>query len=178
MKYRKSASRLFCSIVFLTLTSGCSNSDTSSVLGQLNPSLIVPGTYNSERCFLNKLETLAAGQNRFSTATLIFNADLTGSGHFTTFSDATCTALLSDTTFNLSNVAETTIGGVGVISFLQTGTVLNPTWWIPALLSSTGYLFDVDFTDGESGPYITQPTPAQVSSFGQNSAQGVPFRRQ
>ena len=138
---------------------------------------IQPGMYASERCFMNKLETQAAGTNRYSLAQITFNADGTGSGHYTNFTDPTCMTMISDQTFTFNELGMSAIGGAVVVHFKQTGTVLNPTWWIPVNLSSTGYSMDVDFTDGESGPYIIEPSDADVASFVANPGQGVSFKQ-
>ncbi len=166
------------SLTFSALIVGCGKENSKVIQGQLDNNQITPGTYTSERCFLNKIETQTTLQNKWSKATIVFNNDLTGSGHFVTFTDAACTAQVSDTTFTFSGAKVNRIGGVAVISFTQSGTVVNPTWWIPANVSDTGYSFDVDFTDGESGPYIVEPTPTQLSGFAQNPQDGVSFKKQ
>jgi hypothetical protein len=177
MKNRK-ISRIALATFALSVTAlGCGHDD--NVTKAFNQKEIQSGTYSSERCFLNKIETeVALGAKRWSMATLVFNDDHTGSGHFVTFTDAACTAQVSDSTFTFNNASQESIGGVAVIKFHQTGTVINPDWWLPNNLSDHGYSFDVDFTDGESGPYIVEPTPTQLTSFGANPGQGVSFKRQ
>jgi hypothetical protein len=168
-------------LAFVSLSlvgSGCWLDSNDDVQSSFEQNQIRPGTYSSERCFMNKIESQTSGSARYSMATLVFNDDhTTGSGHYVTFTDAACTAQVSDTTFTFKDSSQVSIGGVAVIKFTQSGNVVNPTWWIPANVSNTGYSFDVDFTDGESGPYVFEPSPTDLSSFGQNPGQGVSFKQ-
>ena len=145
---------------------------------QLNENLIQPGTYRAVRCYKNKQETVLAAGDRWSLADVTFNSNNTGSMTYTVYSDATCTTAVSSKTLNFT---ETTIGevdSVKVFRLVQDGTVLNPTWWVPAKATGDGYSFDVDFTDGESGAYLGEPSPTDVADFKGNPGQGVEFKRQ
>jgi hypothetical protein len=163
----------FCLVLALT---GCRNDDENRAtdLGQGD---VHPGTYNSTRCFKNRLES-AVGSDVWSTAELTFNEDHTGSGHYATYSDANCATKTGDKSFTFATISTVSVDNVTVIKLDQSGTVLNPTWYIPANVSDHGYSFDVDYTDGESGPYLFEPTPTQVSDFAANPGQGVAFDKQ
>jgi len=144
----------------------------------LSQNEIQPGTYRAQRCYKNKQETVLAAGDRWSLADVTFNANNTGSMIYTVYSDASCTTAVASKTLNFT---ETTIGevdGVKVFRLVQDGTVLNPTWWVPANISNGGYSFDVDFTDGESGAYLGEPSPTDVADFKGNPGQGVEFKRQ
>jgi hypothetical protein len=160
----------------------CNGSDNNRAT-DLNQGLVQAGTYQSQHCFKNRIETdLALGAARYSNATITFNADNTGSAVFSTFTDAACqvpttgSSAVENLTF--SSVSAVSDNGVNLIKLEQSGTVLNPTWYIPANISDGGYSLDVDYTDGESGPYIALPSGAQVADFGRNPGQGVSFKKQ
>ncbi len=174
---KKMSPLLLLSVIGL-LSVGVGCNDDEKRADSFQQKQIVPGTYTSQRCFMNKIETQTAMANRYSQAQLTFNADGTGSGHYSIYNDAACATVTGDQNFTFSSVTLVDIGGASVIRLQQSGTVVNPTWWIPANLSDGGYSLDTDFTDGESGAYLFEPTPTQLTSFMQNPGQGVAYKKQ
>lgn len=169
---------LVLSLVSVTLAlalTGCRDDDKDRAI-DLGQNDIHTGTYKSSRCFKNRLESV--GADTWSTAELTFNDDHTGSGHYATYSDAACTVKTGDKSFTFSSISVLTVGTVTVLKLDQSGQVVNPTWYIPANASDNGYSFDVDYTDGESGPYLFEPSGAQVADFAANPGQGVAFDKQ
>lgn len=166
-------------VVALSLTAlmtGCGKDDEDR-REAFEQNQLEPGTFASERCFKNKIETqVTVGVDRFSTARLTFNADGTGSGSYGVFSDAGCTALVATRDFIFSQVTIGPLNGATVMRLNQSGA--GPVWWIPMNLAGGGYSLDVDFTDGESGPYLVEPSAAEMSSFIANPGQGVAFTKE
>jgi hypothetical protein len=160
---------------------GCGKDDPVSNArrqGQLQDNKLVSGSYKSERCFLNKIETQTNLQNRWSIATFTFNDDGTGNVVSSNYSDATCTTLVETETTNFAGIQVLDLGGVKVIRMPSTGATINPTFYVPVAEADGGYSLDVDFTDGQSGAYIVEPSGADLDSFRQNPGQGVAFKRQ
>lgn len=162
---------------------GCAKDDDER-RDDLRQNQIQNGTYKSDNCYTNKQETqLALGTPRFSLGMLTINENGTGTGQYTVYSDPACTQLvgtLEEATKNqtFAQVTVVSIDGVSVLRLVQDGSILNPTWWIPANVSSSGYSLDVNFADGESGPYLGEPSPTDVASFKANPGQGVAFSKQ
>jgi hypothetical protein len=173
---KKHLGLLFTSLSLALALTGCRNDDTNRAT-DLAQGDIHAGTYSSTRCFKNRLES-AVGSDVWSRAELTFNEDHTGSGHYATFSDAGCTVKTGDKSFTFATISTVSVNNVTLFKLDQSGTVLNPTWYIPANVSDHGYSFDLDYTDGESGPYLFEPSGAQVADFAANPGQGVAFDKQ
>ncbi|MBS1964047.1 MAG: hypothetical protein JST04_17675 [Bdellovibrionales bacterium] len=151
---------------------GCREDDAVRA-HELSQNDIAPGTYKSQRCYKNKLESV--GSDRWSRGEITFNDNHTGSGHYTIFSDSNCATPTGDKSFSFKAINVVIIDGVTVLKLDQDGIVVDPTWYVPANASDHGYSLDVDYTDGESGPYLFEPTPTDVASFKTNPGQGVAF---
>ncbi len=163
-------------IAALGFACGEDENDRKEELAQGN---VIVGQYNSSRCFKNKIATAAAlGADRFSTADFNLSQDGTGSVLFRVYTDVNCTALDREDNVPLTNIRVEAMGNGSVLVVDQANVVLNPTWYIPVVTSNEGYHFDVDYTDGTSGPYFTAPSGAELSEFFSNPAvQGVEFKK-
>lgn len=157
--------------------SGCDDDEAqrSESLQQLS---LESGTYTSDRCYLNKISTELSGQNLYSFSDITFNPDGTGHAHFTAYSDANCTTLVSEETVNFQSVSVAMIGSVKVVRLEQDAVAINPVWWLPIHVTNDGYAFDVDYADGESGPYIFEPSVAALESFRTDPEQAVSYTKQ
>lgn len=152
---------------------GCGKKDQIERAKKFEQLELVAGVYRSEKCFMNKFAPI----NKYATADVTFNGDGTGSASYQNFSDAGCTVKTGDENLTFSEVSITPIAGVNVIRVKQNAPVVDPIWWIPVNLSQPGYSLDVDHTDGESGPYIIEPSEADLSSFKADPGQGVSFKK-
>lgn len=157
---------------------GCDDDDGGGAITQsLTELRLDPGVYRSDRCYINRVETQLATTDRWSIAEFTFNEDGTGAANYSVYSDSNCTNLLGEVDAEFSDVSVTRIGSVDVIRAEQDATVVAPIWWIPVRQVTQGYSFDVDFTDRESGPYLIEPSVADLESFRVNGDQGVTFQR-
>lgn len=157
--------------------SGCDD-DEEQRTESLQQLTLEHGTYTSDRCYMNKIATELASQNLYSFSDITFNPDGTGSAHFTVYSDANCTTKVSEENVAFLNVSVVMIGSVHVVRLEQDAVAINPVWWLPIHVTNDGYAFDVDYADGESGPYIFEPSVAALESFRTDPAQAVSYTKQ
>ena len=177
MKNTKMTALALTAIILSFAAAGCDDDEEqrSDSLSQLT---LEQGTYASDRCYKNRVATQLAAADRWSFGDITFNTDGTGSAHYTVYSDANCTTQVDDVNVTFPHVSVVTIGSVQVVRAEQDATIVDPIWWIPLTTADGGYNFDVDYTDGQSGPYLIEPSVADLEDYRTNTAQGVTFEKQ
>lgn len=153
-------------LLMLTVYS-CGNSNDSTV----TPVSVLPsfaeigaGEY-SIPCFLNKFASEGFGSDIYSKATLKLNGNGTGSNDFELFDDAACTNMLGSGTVIVKHYDTVLVGDTPVLEMVQDDGFSEMQLWIGYAQVSSSYYIDLDFSDGESGPYLTVPTTAELNEF-------------
>ena len=169
--------------VMTTTLHGCgSNASVSNVTREtLSPSPY--GRFLSNYCFLNKLASAGFGSDVYSKANLQFNSDGTGKNEYKLYNDDTCTSLAMMGENNFTHTISQTYGNIALIQVDQENDPADPTdvtrYWLPAVIQESGYLIDIDFRDGNSGPYLTEPTETEIADFAADvQNEGVLFSRE
>lgn len=159
-------------IICLLILTSCGKSSDSTPAESNIPGIqsqLGAGSF-SVPCFQNKLASQGIGSTIYSKSTMTFNLDGTGSNDFELYDDAACTNLLASGTVAVLHYETILIDGQQILLMDQDdgGSVMRI--WIPYFKSQSAIYFDVDFSDGESGPFISEPTPAEFQGFQQNPA--------
>ncbi len=145
------------------------------------------GTFRSTGCFLNRLATQGAGQNVYSRATIEFRENGTGTTSFELSDVADCSNIVqagqADFAFEEKRFVATAAGPALVVQVDQQNDPSDPSniirYYLVAVVEQRGYTIDIDFTDGQSGPYLTDPTPTELSEFAVDPrGEGLLFERQ
>ncbi len=141
------------------------------------------GAFQSASCFKNKMATQGFGQDVFTRATMAFRSDGTATNTFELYTDQACITPDLQGTGEIQYVFLKKIGAVTVIQIDQLNDPNDPNsnvrYWILGVLSQDGYIMDIEFASGESGPYETEPGETEAAAFLANiNARGVFFRRQ
>src|SRR5690606_20375646 len=125
-------------------------------------------------CFLNKLASEGVGMDVYTKAEMILHSDGTGSNHFELYDDAGCTNMLADGIVDILSYEKIKVGQTQVLKMRQDDGHSVMDIWIPYKIVGTGIYFDLDFTDGESGPYLSEPGVSEIADFEADpSGQGV-----
>lgn len=169
-------------IILLIFLASCGDGSTSrkAVAPTILPvsSELEPGTYFID-CFLNRLVTLESGSNIYSKFTVTIEENNTGSIAYNHYSDASCTQVgLSGTDIIRSYELDVVDRGpVLVIDQAQGDETVRI--WIPYQQVSGEFYLDLDYSDGQSGGYITSPpTFEDMKEFlGDPTSQGLLLRR-
>jgi hypothetical protein len=136
-----------------------------------------PANYASERCFKHNFNLGSVVEERYALADFTLNADSTGAFHYREFSDANCTAQVGENTVTFSAISSQPVGSLLLLKLNQNGSPV--VWNVPTALADGGYYFDVDAAKGSSGPYVLEPTDAQINEFAANpSGEGIRFAKQ
>ncbi|MBC7384689.1 MAG: hypothetical protein H7301_00825 [Cryobacterium sp.] len=174
----KTTKALLMSLTIATLSFaafGCNDNEDVARSESFKQQEIQHGTYVSTRCFKNGATLTGVLTDVYSTGDVTLNADGTASVRYRNFSDNTCTTEKDASDYSFTETSVQLIGGVSVLKLKHDAVI---SWYIPFALSDEGYSFDVDATDGHSGPYLVQPTENDVKDFGLNAGQGVSFKHQ
>lgn len=175
--------------VFLAITS-CGKDAENSGSTQTPAPLTEPspyGTFKSTGCFLNKLASQGTGQNVYSRATIEFRENGTGTTSFELSDVADCSNILqagqADFAYEEKRFVTTAAGPALVVQVDQQNDPSDPSniirYYLVAVVEQRGYTIDIDFADGQSGPYLTDPTPAELSEFALDPrTEGMLFERQ
>ncbi len=142
------------------------------------------GHYVGQRCFLNKSASEGFGAPVYTMAEMRFDEKGIGTNDFKLYLDEDCSdppAL--EGSVNLVITYEKSLGNVLVFKFVQEDPAVEDdepqTFFITGVRDGNDYMLDVDFADGESGPYFTMPTEGEVQAFGNSPlSQGVRFKAQ
>lgn len=175
--------------VFLAITS-CGK-DAENIPATRPPnSLTEPspyGTFRSTGCFLNKLATQGMGHNVYSRATIEFRENGTGTTSFELSDVADCSNIVqagqADFAYEEKRFVATAAGPALVVQVDQQNDPSDPSdilrYYLVAVVEQRGYTIDIDFTDGQSGPYLTDPTPSDLSDYALDPrSRGTLFERQ
>lgn len=151
-------------LVSLYACGGSSNSSDAPVNPLPAFAELSTGNYTMP-CFFNKLASQGNGQDIYTKATLNLNADATGTNDFELYDDAACTNLMLSGTVAIVHYETVTVGESPVLMMIQNDGNGEMQIWIPYAQVGTNYFIDVDFTDGESGPYTALPTEQEIAEF-------------
>ncbi len=174
-KTKRNVCGLFALMALSTLTLGCNPEEVAKAV----PGVVSPfGTFGPSRCFLNKLATEGIGVAVYTIASMEFRADGTGTNTFELFFDSDCATSVMNGAVEITYTMSRAANGVILLQVDQLNDPSDPSsnvhMWIPAVLAADGFRIDVDHADGESGPYLTEPTTAELADFVANPAvQGV-----
>lgn len=116
-------------------------------------------------CFKNKIASQAIGIEIFTKNTLHLNADNTGTNDFNLYDDSSCTNLLASGTVMIKNYKTILISGNAVLEMLQDDGNAEMQLWIPYTQVDAKYYIDLDYQDGQSGPYLNIPIQSEIEEF-------------
>jgi hypothetical protein len=122
------------------------------------------GTY-AIACFYNKLASQGIGTDVYSKSTMTLNSDGTGSNFFELFSDADCTVSLTSGTVAILEYKTVTVDDERVFLMKQDDGNGPMDLWIGYKSFGGNFYFDVDFRDGEAGPYLSEPSASELAEF-------------
>lgn len=151
------------SLMFL-ISCGSKDSKDKSAPIQLPQAFLSEGTH-SVPCFLNRPASEGMGSSVYTIASITLASDHTGSNQFALYSDASCTSLLGSGTVAILSWENVKVGATDVLRMVQDDGSGPMEVWIPYARIGSNYYMDVDFTDGESGPYLSLPTEPQIAEF-------------
>ena len=154
---------------------GGSNKDNSVTNIAPLPISIELGEGNySIPCFQNKLASQGIGITIYSKATLTLGANAMGSNFFELYDDAACTNLLANGTVLVNHYETVLVNGEFVLKMEQDDGNSIMSLWIGYKQLGNAYFLDLNFSDGESGPYLAEPTTQELSQFAADPAgQGI-----
>ena len=159
---------------------GCSDSSNNGNGGGEGSQMV--GAFRSA-CFFNKAASDGIGQNIYTISEMSFGANQQGSNHYELYGDAACTNLLASGDMEISYVVEREVGGVKVLKMDQhdpNDSNNDLTFWIPTYSAGDlGFYADIDSSDGNSGPYFTNPSDVDIQDFIDNpTTDGILFSKQ
>ena len=170
---------LLIALTSVVLLVACSNSSNGKN-GAVGAEMI--GTYTSA-CFYNAPASQGNGFPIYTISKMSFNAKQEGLNHFELYDDAACTNQLMSGEMEMTYKVDRVIGKVKVLQMDQYDPVdpaNNLTFWLPVYdAGSLGFYADVDPIDGNSGPYFSNPSDAQIQDFLDNpTTDGILFSKQ
>ncbi len=116
-------------------------------------------------CFHNKLASQGIGVTIYSKAVITLNEDATGSNAYELFDDVACSHLLDSGTVLITHYETVLVDENQVLIMDQDDGGSTTRLWIGYKQEANYYYLDLDFSDGESGPYLAEPTSAELSIF-------------
>jgi hypothetical protein len=140
------------------------------------------GKFVGETCFKNKLASQGFGQDIYTIASIRFNEDGTGLSEYSLYADSDCATLPQSGEAPFHYEIEKTENGISVIRIEQLNDPNDPSsvmiFWYVGMVTPAGYYLDVDDANGDSGPYVSEPSDEEVSAFAELPLEkGVFFRR-
>lgn len=150
------------------------NNETISALKQIEA-----GTYKID-CFLNRPATQGSSTDIYTTSTMTLLENGTGTNDYVLYSDESCTTPMMSGSTTIVSYSTIQIDGINVLFFDQDDGSSRMDIWIPySYVNGNKWVVDVDFKDGNSGPYLVEPTPSELSEFKNDPiAEGINFTQQ
>ncbi len=154
----------FLSLIVLIGCGGASNSKIEPITEASEGMVLAPGTY-SVPCFENKTASQGFGSQVYSKATMILGSDGAGSNAFEIYSDIGCSTILANGTVQILHYETVSVNGEKILLMDQDDGSGVMRIWIPYKSQNSTLYFDLDFSDGESGPYLAEPTASEILEF-------------
>ena len=155
---------IFFSLI-LTACGGSSNGKKKSTKDLQNVLVeMEAGTY-AIGCFLNKMASVGFGSNVYTKSTMTLNSDGTGINTFELYDDALCTNLITSGNVTVLHYESVVTDGILSLQIDQDDGSSVSRYYIPYMNVQNDFYFDVDYSDGKSGPYVLLPTASDIVEF-------------
>jgi len=164
-------------LVILNLSSCGRNDDNAATTVQQTPiqTQLGEGVF-AINCFLNKLASSGVGIPIYSKSIITLEAVGTGNNNYELYDDSNCTNLLQSGSTIVLHYETIQVNGENVLMMEQDDGFSIMQLWIGYKKVGGNYYLDVNFNDNESGPYLAEPTAAELNQFMLDPlTQGIPL---